>query len=96
MQDELRELAKQWCAGRCGNKHIMYDEAELKEAAKVVLSRAPAVAAHDPYMKHFEEWWSFEGCKSVTKGSQGGQQRMRSKHESQLENTATKLVSASC
>lgn len=76
----------------------MYEEAELKKAAKRVLSRSsnPAVQALDPEMIHFEEWWSFEGSKSVTQGTQGGHQRMRSKHESHLENAATKLVSTYC
>ncbi len=88
----MADLAKNWVGGRCGNEHIIFEEETMKAATKAVLSTLPDVDEIDPGFQAFDEWWSFEGSKSIKLGPQGGCQRVRSKHESQLEALASKLV----
>ncbi len=88
----MGRLAKNWVGGRCGNEHIIFEEDIMRAATKAVFSTLPDVNAIDPELQAFEEWWSFDGSKSVKQGHQGGCQRMRSKHEAQLQAIASKLV----
>jgi hypothetical protein len=91
-QSKLLFLAKAWVGGSCGNIHIIYEEEELKAAAKATLKTIPDAVAMDPGMVQFEEYWEFEGNKSYKQGIQGGRQRLKSKLEARLEGLASSMV----
>lgn len=87
-------LAKKYVGGFCGNIHIVFEEDIMKEATWILFSNMQDGVITDDKEK-FGEWWNYEGARSPAKGSQGGLQRLKSKHQSQLEYLASKLVRVS-